>query len=234
MRVENLPDTLTQQRTQAPPKSTKDEFLRLLVAQLQYQNPLDPQEGAEFVAQLAQFTSLEQSQEMNTRLANLEAGQDTASRAALVGLTGRSVTAGASQIAYNPEDGPVPNLNLQLSKPASKVEIVINNADGVAVRHIDMSATNAGETALNWDGKDDNGQDVVAGNYNISVDARDQAGATVPGGIILRGQITAVAFQQGGAAFQVGSVTIAPSDIASLDGETSTTPVVPTTPQPTL
>ncbi len=225
MRVENLPDSLTQQRTQAPPKSTKDEFLRLLVAQLQYQNPLDPQKGAEFVAQLAQFTSLEQSAEMNTRLASLEAGQDTASRAALVGLTGRNVTAAASQIDYNPEDGPVPDLNVHLAKPASKVEIVINNADGVAVRHIDLSATNSGETALHWDGKDDNGHDVVAGNYSISVDARDQAGATVPGQVILHGEITAVAFEQGGAAFQVGSVTIAPSDIASLDGEKPTIPL---------
>ena len=51
----------------AQPPGLKDEFLRLLVAQLEHQNPLSPQEGAEFVAQLAQFASVEQGAEISER-----------------------------------------------------------------------------------------------------------------------------------------------------------------------
>jgi len=232
MRVENLPASLTQPRAEAAPKTGKDEFLKLLVAQLQHQNPLDPQDGAEFVAQLAQFTSLEQSAETNKRLESLEAGQDIASRAALVGLTGRGVTAYASQIAYDPSRGPVPDLSVSLGKSAGSVSVSILNADGALVRRIDLGATSAGETALNWDGKDGNGRAVAAGNYSLKVEAKDPNGLPIVGDVHLQGNITAVSFEHGGTAFQVGSVSIAPSDIASLDGAVTEIPVTQMSPQP--
>lgn len=51
----------------------KDDFLRLLVTQLKYQNPLEPLEGTEFVSQLAQFGALEQMQNLNLQMASLSA-----------------------------------------------------------------------------------------------------------------------------------------------------------------
>jgi flagellar basal-body rod modification protein FlgD len=66
-----------------------NEFLRLFIAQLANQNPLDPQDGAEFVAQLAQFTSVEQAAETNRRLEEILAGQMSVSNASLAGFVGR-------------------------------------------------------------------------------------------------------------------------------------------------
>ena len=63
--------------------SSRDEFLRLFVAQLENQNPLDPQSGADMVAQLAQFSGVEQQVETNRRLAELTAAQDAAGSAGL-------------------------------------------------------------------------------------------------------------------------------------------------------
>lgn len=51
----------------------KDDFLKLLVTQLRYQNPLEPMDNNEYIAQLAQFSSLEQMQNLNLQVANLSA-----------------------------------------------------------------------------------------------------------------------------------------------------------------
>jgi len=51
----------------------KDAFLKLLVTQLRYQNPIEPLDNNEYIAQLAQFSSLEQMQNLNMQLANLSA-----------------------------------------------------------------------------------------------------------------------------------------------------------------
>ena len=49
----------------------KEEFLQLLVTQFQYQDPLNPMEDKEFIAQLAQFSSLEQNMKLNENMENL-------------------------------------------------------------------------------------------------------------------------------------------------------------------
>lgn len=218
----SLPGSLTRPDLQSGPTraagTPKDEFLRLLVAQLKHQNPLDPQDGAEFVAQLAQFASLEQAAETNRRLGNLESGQDAASRAALVSLTGRPVSARADTLQYDPARGALPQLGVRLERAAQTVEVVIRDGHGSPVRTIQLGATSAGHTALSWDGLDGAGQPLAAGTYTIEVRARDAAGEAVSAGATLRGSITAIDFGGAQTDFQVGAATIRPGDILSLDG----------------
>ena len=68
----------------------KDAFLRLLITQIRYQDPLSPLDDREFIAQLAQFSSLEQMQEMNAGLGIVQ--QMSAATQAL-SLVGRQITA---------------------------------------------------------------------------------------------------------------------------------------------
>lgn len=70
----------------------KDAFMNLLVTQMQHQNPLEPQADGEFLAQLAQFSSLEQLQDINDNISKLmsfvEAGLNAAGTASSTGTQG--------------------------------------------------------------------------------------------------------------------------------------------------
>ena len=69
----------------------KDDFMKLLLAQLKNQDPLKPLDGTDFAAQLAQFSSLEQLSNMNTELKNVSVNQMTMNYAQSVNLIGKNV-----------------------------------------------------------------------------------------------------------------------------------------------
>src|SRR3989339_1106934 len=69
----------------------KDDFMKLLLAQLKNQDPLKPMDGTDFAAQLAQFSSLEQLSNMNTELKNLSVNQMTMNYAQSVNMIGKDV-----------------------------------------------------------------------------------------------------------------------------------------------
>ena len=71
----------------------KDDFLNLLVAQLQHQDPLNPAESTEFTAQLAQFSSLEQLSNINDNLKNMELFQTSVTNSQAVSYIGKEITA---------------------------------------------------------------------------------------------------------------------------------------------
>jgi len=63
----------------------KDEFLKLLITQLKYQNPLEPMEDKDFIAQMASFSSLEQMQNLNTAISSLVSSNQLQQAASLIG-----------------------------------------------------------------------------------------------------------------------------------------------------
>jgi flagellar basal-body rod modification protein FlgD len=200
------------------PAAPRDQFLRLLVAQLQHQNPLNPQDGAEFVAQLAQFSAVEQATETNQRLAALEAAQTASSRASLTDVVGHGVSANADAIRWDPAQGPMPPLVAELGGGASKVEVVITDSEGKEVRRLSLGAHAAGEMSVPWDGTDQKGRPLPAGDYHISIEASGEGGAPVSAHARLRGQVSALVFgKDGGNRFRIGGVEIAPADIVSIE-----------------
>lgn len=74
----------------------KDDFFKMLLAQLKHQNPLEPLDGTAFAAQLAQFSSLEQLQNLNNELKTLSNNQAVMSRSYAIGLIGKEVEADIS------------------------------------------------------------------------------------------------------------------------------------------
>ncbi len=156
----------------------KQAFLKLLVAQLQYQDPLEPQENSEFVAQLAQFTSLEQTVGINDRLDMLAIQSQGLANTEVVNLVGKAATV-RGQIATLSETGePVP-LRFSLGGPAEKVNITVRDESGRVVRNLELGPHKVGlVTNAIWDGKNDAGVLQPAGRYTIGVSA--EAAGEVP------------------------------------------------------
>ncbi len=156
----------------------KDDFLRLLVTQLNHQDPLNPMDGQEFAAQLAQFSSLEQLSQINSNLdlslqSDLMLSQSIANNLA-VGLIGREVLALDNRLT-----GEESQVYLQLGQAAAGVTIEIRNAAGNLVRTLTGGELEAGIRSLSWDGRDEQGNSLPAGDYTFSVAAVDGDGISI-------------------------------------------------------
>ncbi|PMZ90953.1 MULTISPECIES: flagellar hook assembly protein FlgD [unclassified Pseudomonas] len=143
----------------------KDAFLKLLVTQLKNQNPLEPQDNGEFVAQLAQFSSLEGITTLNDTVTGLANNYNSSQALQASSLVGRSVIA--------PGDKAVVDTTKSLSgtvvvpSSVASATLKITDAAGKTVRTIDLGSQKAGNASFIWDGKNDAGETVPAGTYTF-------------------------------------------------------------------
>jgi flagellar basal-body rod modification protein FlgD len=166
----------------------KDDFLKMLVAQLQNQDPLKPLDGTDFAAQLAQFSSLEQLTNVNTELKNVGLNQMAMNYSQSVNLIGKNVvTNSGNSITAN---GSTTDLNYKLAKNAQSVTISIFNKDGKLVKTWDETAQKAGMNKVTWDCSG-----VEKGDYTFQVTAKDARGQTVSVDTMTAGLVTAVHFR---------------------------------------
>ncbi len=210
-------DQLSQPTTAAPTTAVteKDQFLKLLVAQMQHQDPLNPQDGAAFVAQLAQFSSLEQATETNQRLADLGSAQAAAARAGLTGVVGQTITAQTTSVTVGATAPPA--LSAHLSGAAAKVDAVVTDSSGKEVRRFSLGAASGGDVVIPWDGNDAAGKPLAAGTYKIEIQATGANGA-VPASAVETGRVTALEFQSGKAMYRIGAASVDPADIIRIGG----------------
>lgn len=176
----------------------KDAFFKLLIAQLRNQNPLNPVQGTDFIAQTAQFSALEQLQQINQSLTQLAASSADADRASLdavlaSGYLGRVVTANGT-IFDQGGSGPV---TLRYTLPsAASVQIQIRDLQGTLVRTLTLGAQPAGQNQVAFDGLGNDGRPLPPGRYVYSVAATDAAGGSVVGVSTAFGQVTGVSFEE--------------------------------------
>lgn len=148
----------------------KDAFLQLLVAQMKNQDPLKPMDDTAFVAQLAQFSSLEQQTSTNKLLELVATQQQGLANNTIVDLVGKGVSVRGTQVGYN-GDGLGTPTRFTLAASADDVRVNIVDSTGRTVRTIKAGAKPAGAVTVQWDGKDDLGTAQPAGSYSVSVQA---------------------------------------------------------------
>ncbi len=195
LNIENKKETVTPSN-----ELGKDAFLQLMITQLKNQNPLEPQANAEFVAQLAQFSSLEGIQELNKSVETLVGASQSNQALQASALVGRLVKV-ETDYAYLPEDGRVYG-TLDLESSTSSVRLNVYDSNGALVFQEDLGAQTAGELAFAWDGKLADGTTAPAGGYQF------EAIATVDG------KPTQVAAYLG---VNVNSVTVGPNNTMTLN-----------------
>ncbi|MEM6730074.1 MAG: flagellar hook assembly protein FlgD [Myxococcota bacterium] len=190
----------------------KDEFLQLLIAQLTNQDPLEPMSDQEFVAQLAEFSALEQQVLTNDQLGVLQVGQSAMVNAQVTSLVGGQATVVSREFAVDASGG-IPGLELQLGTNAQTVTVNIVDESGTTVRQIELGSVASGRRDLAWDGLDSNGQPVGEGTYTIDVFANDANGNEIDASMLVTAQVTGVTYESGAAQLLLGNVRVSPSSV---------------------
>ena len=173
----------------------KDDFLNLLVAQLQNQDPLNPMDSTQFTSQLAQFSSLEQLSNINTGLTRLQDSQEGNGQSLAVGYIGKHVLAEGDVVALGATGGA--DLHFELASDAVATQINIYDAAGEYVRTLETGTLTAGRQALAWDGKDGSGRRIGAGQYSFEVLAVDADGSMVKVNPLVSTPVIGVRFEDG-------------------------------------
>ena len=177
----------------------EDAFLRLLTTQLQYQDPSDPVKNEAFVAQLAQFSSLEQLEGLNGTLDGVYAALAAMNNASMASLLGTDVIAAGNAFTYGGE-GPV----------------TVYDEDGGVVWSGDAGALPAGAGSVTWGGLDASGQSVPAGTYTFSIAGFDAAGNAVDVDERITGTITEMDYSTGTPLPSIDGNVVQISDILTL------------------
>jgi len=187
---------------EAQPLSTsseRDDFLKLLVAQMRFQDPLNPLEGSDFTASLAQFSSLEQLQNIGSKLdqsveADLLLARSINNTMAAT-LIGKSVRAVSDQVAFDGHRSV--ELHFELADRAAQVTVEIVGAGGQTLRTLTATNQETGYGWVTWDGRDRNGNLVPAGEYQVRITAVAPGGGSVAVQPQTLGEVSGVRFVDG-------------------------------------
>lgn len=207
----------------------KDEFLSLLVTQLQYQDPLDPMDNSQFVAQLAQFSSLEQMTNLNSAYADQSALIQSMNNNLTASFVGQEVV--VSNDTFRLSEGDTVKVGAYLNSAAGEVRVEVLDANGQTVRSLHMHNVRAGTQVIEWDGLDAAGKAVAEGKYSISVEAVDVAGNEIDAYALIAGKVDSVSFDQGSAYLSVAGTQVPIGTLIQvLSGEAGWTPPIGDTP----
>lgn len=173
----------------------QEAFLKLLVAQLQNQDPLNPQENHEFVAQLAQFSSLEQTVGINDRLDLLSLQNQGMANSQVVNMVGKQATIKGDIVTLQGQGTAVP-VAFTVDSSITEAQVEIRDGSGRKIRTIQTGARSSGTAQVLWNGQDDTGLPQPAGPYQIRVTAKN---GDTPISVTQQstGLIQSVAFNQG-------------------------------------
>ena len=194
----------------------RDDFLTLLVAQLENQDPLEPQKDAEFEAQLATFSSLEQLIDLNKRMDGVISGQDQLVNAQAMDMIGREVLVDTGGRLHLGPDGRADEIFLELASEPAAARVEITDGDGRPVRTIRLESTAAGRYRVRWDGTDDEGNPVPPGDYGFRLVTTDASGGETTGVALVVLPVEGLHFGEDGLSLVSGSRTLPFSSIVEI------------------
>jgi len=196
----------------------REEFLTLLVAQLENQNPLDPADTDQFTDQLAQFSQVEQLINVNDKLdgmmADVEASDGNIDVNSFLGLT---VTATVTSMTI--DDGAVTSGFYEVDESAD-VTVYVYDAEGTKVASLPQGEVEAGSYLISWDGTDDAGNTLDDGEYSYVVMANAGDGYEEVASY-LSGTVDAVSYQNGKGYLVINGVLVDPDDVSTVSASAS-------------
>ncbi len=173
----------------ATPKSSQlgqEDFLTLMVTQFQNQDPFKPMENGDFLAQMAQFSTVSGLQELNGRFESLAANISGDQALQAAGLIGREILVSGDVISLS-ESGQSVDFAV-VTDGAGEVVVDVKDESGQLVRTLSLQADEAGNHRLSWDGQNTKGEPADAGFYQF--EARMNGGDAI--GVLLAGRVDSV------------------------------------------
>ncbi len=187
----------------------REDFLTMLVAQLQNQDPLNPMEGSDFSAQLAQFSSLEQLINMNESIESMVTAFNERSDTDVSAFIGKEVTGTVDSIEVSGGTFSGGYYNLAQT---SDVMLTIYNEEGNTVRTLYPGQQGPGSHSISWDGTDNSGNQVADGSYSYDVLANNGYGyVSTP--TTVTGTVEAVSYQNGKPYLLVDGMLVDPDSL---------------------
>jgi flagellar basal-body rod modification protein FlgD len=194
----------------------KDQFMKLLIAQMQNQDPMNPMQGDQMAAQLAQFSTLEQMQQMNTTLTT-----QSGSQAALLGAI--QTNAAMSTIGHNVlaigdgvqvgGTGASTQVTADIAANAVKATLNIYDANGKVVGTRDLGAISGGRQSFDLGSALDG---VKAGNYTYGIAAQDGDGNAINATTYMSGKVDSVSSGANGLVLNLGALQIPYANVVTV------------------
>jgi flagellar basal-body rod modification protein FlgD len=192
----------------------KDDFLKLLVTQLQKQDPLNPQDPTEFTSQLTQFSSLEQLMGVNDNIKNLTLQDSLGGKVTATGFIGKTARVNGDLVSV--KSGQAAKVNFSLAGDSAKTSVNIYDVSGKLIDVVDLGKQGTGDHEFQWDAKGKDGTTEPDGAYQFEVVAQNSDGDALSASSSFSGQITGVSFENNQTLLDIGGVKWSLADVTSL------------------
>ena len=189
---------------------TQEDFMKLFLTQLQFQDPLQPLDNNQMATQLTQFNTVDALAKMNDTLSQMMTNQASLGNLQAVSLIGKKIEAKGNGLSI--QKGVVSEGVYQLASPGNVI-IQVFDSNGNLVRQTSPAWKDTSQQRIAWDGKSQAGAALPDGAYTFRVLAADQKGQGITATTYRLGTVDGVAFENGAAVFQVGGDKVNFSDI---------------------
>lgn len=200
----------------------KNDFLKLLIAQLQNQDPLNPASNTEFIAQLAQFSTLEQLTTMNTSLEQSldfnKSVTESINNSMMVNFIGKTVSAESGDFLY---DGLNPiELEFDLGFDISHGKIEIMGNDGIVIRTMSIDSMDKGLRAVTWEGLTSLGIQAKEGDYTYKVTVYDMVQNEHDASPLFTGVVKGITYKDGITQLSINGMLVPFDKVTNIIDET--------------
>jgi flagellar basal-body rod modification protein FlgD len=196
-------------------KMDKDAFMKLMLAQMKNQDPTNPLKSHEMAAQLAQFSQLEQLQNVNTTLEQMKASQKPTETYQSLNFIGKSV-AGDSARLHRAKGDKDHDFTFTLPDDAKDVVIKVRNELGDVVRSVKLQNMKKGENLWTWNGKTDQDMTAPVGDYQFLIEATNSNDKKLAVKTDFDGVITGVNYTPEGPVLLVGNQSVKLKDVRKI------------------
>ena len=222
MLISNIGTPLTGTKTDATKNTElgKEDFLQLLTVQLKFQDPLNPMQDTDFIAQMAQFSSLEQLQNMNKSL-DQNLGSDDQLNAAfqsnlITSLVGKTVEVPTVEVEYDGNRATTLSYKTGDAARSARMQILDGRNQLVREFKLEVSAGGSNHGSVEWNGRSRFDSEVPAGAYRVLVLAEDASGQPVKADALKGVRVDAVRYDGQSAVLWAGGRELTIQDLAGV------------------